>query len=104
MLALKKLVNPNGYIIFEVPDCTRGFEKLDYTTIWEEHILYFTDNTFKMCLNHGGFAPHYFEQYNYPFESVLIGIVKPNNIQSTSKSLQMDKHNIKFQARFRTIF
>ena len=39
MLALKKLVNPSGYIIFEVPDCTEGFEKLDYTTIWEEHIL-----------------------------------------------------------------
>ena len=92
MLALKKLVNPNGYIIFEVPDCTRGFEKLDYTTIWEEHILYFTDNTFKMCLNHGGFAPHYFEQYNYPFESVLIGIVKPNNVKSTLKPFLMDKH------------
>ena len=48
MSALKKLVNPSGYIVFEVPDCARGFEKFDYTTIWEEHILYFTDSTFKI--------------------------------------------------------
>ena len=44
-----------------------------------------------MCLNHGGFALHYFEKYNYPFESVLIGIVKPNNIKSTLKPFLMDK-------------
>jgi hypothetical protein len=92
MSALKKLVNPSGYIIFEVPDCTKGFEKLDYTTIWEEHTLYFTDATFKICLNTGGFSLHYFEKYNYPFESVLIGIVKPNNIESALKPFLMDEY------------
>ena len=92
MLALKKLVNPSGYIIFEVPDCTEGFEKLDYTTIWEEHILYFTDLTFKNCLNSGGFLLHHFEKYNYSFESVLIGIVKPDDNKNTFKNFSIEKN------------
>ena len=92
MSALKKLVSPSGYIIFEVPDCTKGFEKLDYTTIWEEHILYFTDTTFKMCLNVGGFSLHYFEKYNYSFENILIGIVKPDNIKTKLKPFVIDKN------------
>ena len=92
MLALKKLVNPSGYIIFEVPDCTEGFEKFDYTTIWEEHILYFTDLTFKNCLNSGGFLLHYFEKYNYSFESVLIGIVKPDDNKNTFKNFNIEKN------------
>ena len=92
MLALKKLVNPSGYIIFEVPDCTEGFEKLDYTTIWEEHILYFTDLTFKNCLNSGGFLLNHFEKYNYSFESVLIGIVKPDDNKNTFKNFNIEKN------------
>ncbi len=92
MLALKKLVNPSGYIIFEVPDCTEGFEKLDYTTIWEEHILYFTDLTFKNCLNSGGFLLHHFEKYNYSSESVLIGIAKPDDNKNTFKNFNIEKN------------
>ena len=92
MSALKKLVNPSGYIVFEVPDCARGFEKFDYTTIWEEHILYFTDSTFKICLNAGGFSLHHFEKYNYSFESILIGIVKPGNIETQLKPFVLDKN------------
>ncbi len=91
MSALKKLVNPSGYIIFEVPDCVGGFEKFDYTTIWEEHILYFTNSTFKMCLETGKFSIHHFEKYDYSFESVLIGIVKPNNVNNKLKSTMLEK-------------
>ncbi len=91
MLTLKQIVSPSGYIIFEVPDCSKGFETPDYTTIWEEHTLYFTDVTFKMCLNAGGFSLQHFEKYNYPFENILIGIAKPNNI-NLEKSFEVDKN------------
>ena len=87
MSALKQLVKPSGYIIFEVPDCAKGFEILDYTTIWEEHSLYFTEATFKMCMNVAGLKLHHFEKYNYTFENVLIGIVKIENINDIAKSL-----------------
>ena len=91
MSTLKQIVKPSGYIIFEVPDCAKGFETLDYNTIWEEHALYFTEATFKMCLGVGGFTLHHFEKYNYTFENVLIGIVKTGNIIDISKSFFLDK-------------
>jgi len=36
--SLKELINPSGYIVIEVPDCTKAIESLDYTTLWEEFI------------------------------------------------------------------
>ena len=78
MLTLKKIVKPSGYIVFEVPDCLNGLTKPDYTTIWEEHILYFTETSFKNCMKAVGFSMQYFEKYNYPSENILIGIVRSN--------------------------
>ena len=79
-------------IVFEVPDCTKQLENKDYTLPWEEHILYFTDLTFKNCLNSGGFLLHHFEKYNYSFESVLIGIVKPDDNKNTFKNFNIEKN------------
>lgn len=74
MRFLKKLVKPQGYIIIEVPDCERAIEKCDYTTIWEEHILYFTSETFRTCFSFGGFSPFRFESFAYALENSLVGI------------------------------
>lgn len=74
--ALKQLVNPKGYIIFEVPDCTRALENCDYTTLWEEHILYFTPETFRNYFAYSGFPLYRFKSYPYPFENSLVGIAQ----------------------------
>ena len=84
MLALKNIIKKNGYIIFEVPDCSKGFKINDYNTLWEEHVLYFTDVTFKNSLKLQGFQFQYFKKYIYLFESVLIGIVQPDKGGDTS--------------------
>ncbi len=102
MSALKNIIKKNGYIIFEVPDCSKGFKINDYNTLWEEHVLYFTDVTFKSSLKLAGFKFHYFEKYNYPFESVLIGIVQPDKINRKKiinikdKILKKEKKRLKF--------
>ncbi len=77
METLHQLVKPTGYVVFEAPDCTRVLETLDYTTIWEEHILYFTPETFQNCFGFGGFSLARFECYPYPYENSLVGIVQP---------------------------
>lgn len=77
MVALKQLVTHNGYIVFEVPDCTRALENCDYTTLWEEHVLYFTPDTFRHGLGLSGFSLVRSESYPYPFENSLVGIVQP---------------------------
>lgn len=74
--ALKELVKEDGYIMFEAPDYTKPFEQLDYSTIWEEHIVYFTPETFKNCFTFYGLGIERFELYTYPLENSLIAIVK----------------------------
>lgn len=76
--ALKALVKPGGYIVFELPDNARCFETFDYGAIWEEHVLYFTPGTFKSFLARKGFELFDFRVYPYPMEDSLVAIVKPS--------------------------
>lgn len=77
MGALRQLVNPRGYIVFEVPDCTRALEQCDYSTLWEEHILYFTPETFRHGVTFGGFSVLHCEVFPYALENSLVAIVQP---------------------------
>ena len=77
METLRRLVNPAGYVVFEVPDCARGFELLDYTTLWEDHALYFVEPTFLMCLRRGGFSVGRLERYQARYENCLVAIAQP---------------------------
>ncbi len=77
MEALSRLVKPTGYVVLEVPDCTRVLKTLDYSTIWEEHILYFTLETFQNCFCLGGFSLDRLMCYPYPYEDSLVGIARP---------------------------
>lgn len=92
MLGLKKVIKENGYVIFEVPDCTDGFKIKDYNTLWEEHVFYFTELTLRNTLKVGGFDLHCFRRYKYPFESVLVSIVKKNKHQE--KKIINIKHSL----------
>jgi hypothetical protein len=72
--ALAGLLAPEGYLVLEVPDCRAGFAQCDYTTVWEEHIAYFTPATFPMVFEHVAQAMVRFQSVPYRQESVLIGI------------------------------
>ena len=74
--ALVTLTKPSGYIVIEVPDCERALAAGDCTTLWEEHILYFTSVTFQQTLRILGFEPILFRNYVYPFENSLVAILK----------------------------
>ena len=73
----KTTIDKNGYIVFEVPDCENSLKKIDYTMLWEEHIFYFTKSTLYNLLVKNGFRIISLESYSYPYESILIAIVKP---------------------------
>ena len=78
MAALLQMVKPTGYIIFEVPDFSNLLDCFDYSSLWEEHILYFTPETFKNSLECSGFSIFNFEVYPYPTENSLVAIVQPD--------------------------
>jgi hypothetical protein len=78
MAALKGLVSPTGYVVLEAPDCERAFERHEFTTLWEEHIVYFTPETYRRTLANCGFALVDFVVYPYPFENSLVAIARPD--------------------------
>ena len=55
-------------------------DKGDCTTIWEEHIHYFTSHTFRQMLENFGFTVIHYESVPYPLENSLIVIVKKNKL------------------------
>ncbi len=84
--ALKKLIKPDGYVVFEVPDCTQSIENLDYSMPWEEHVIYFTPETFRNSFAFMGFSLVHYKCYPYPFENSLVGIAQLNEKTLSSPS------------------
>jgi SAM-dependent methyltransferase len=78
MEALRILTAPGGYVVVEVPDCSRAMDACDYTTIWEEHTLYYTPETFRNGLALAAFDVVRAENYPYPFENSLVAIATAN--------------------------
>jgi hypothetical protein len=72
----REFVGPHGYVAFEVPDATRALDRLDYTTVWEEHVLYFTPATLRACVERAGFEVVSLESYPYTLENSLVAIVR----------------------------
>lgn len=75
---IKKFVEPEGIIVFEVPSCLEALKLKDYTMVWEEHTLYFTPETFRATLEKSGFIIEKFYDFEYPLENSLVAICKIN--------------------------
>jgi hypothetical protein len=74
--ALRDLAAPGGYVVLEMPDATRALERRDYSTVWEEHVFYFTPTTLRHCLARAGFDVVFLQSYFYTLENSLVAIVK----------------------------
>ena len=118
--ALRQLIRSTGYLVFEVPDCTRVLDKLDYSTVWEEHLLYFTPETFRNFFSYYKFSLIDYIFYSYPHENSLVAIVQPseeeypiyppqdvlksetNRADNFSRNLEVRKNKIKgFLSQYR---
>jgi hypothetical protein len=75
--ALRALVGPGGYVVLEMPDARRALDRLDYSTIWEEHLFYFTPTTIRQALAVAGFEVIFLESYFYTLENSLVVIARP---------------------------
>jgi len=71
-----KLVKPGGYLVFEMPDCTKFVRACDYSFIWEEHITYFSPHTLSAFMRSAGLAMEEPILYPYPLEDSLVGVVR----------------------------
>ena len=91
--AARELVAPGGYVVFEVPDCTRALENLDYTTLWEEHSVYFTPATFRKTLELSDLDLVHFQIHEHPFENCMVAVcqsAKAPCVKADESELQLE--------------
>lgn len=74
--ALRTLAAPRGYVAVEIPDTRRALEKCDYTTVWEEHVFYFTPATLKNCFALAGFECVYLRGFPSTAGDALVAVVR----------------------------
>jgi hypothetical protein len=91
--AIAELVGDSGRVMFEVPDCGRAFDLFDYTTLWEDHTLYFVERTFLAALGNSGFRVEWFECYRGPYENCLVALASPTTAQGRAPLRELDKES-----------
>jgi SAM-dependent methyltransferase len=93
--ACRRLLAPDGVLCVEVPDCGRAFQDIDVGVLWEEHVLYFTENTLQQGLHSAGFQLEEFLRAPYTLEDCLVWIGRklPGSTESDSASDCSDVNN-----------
>lgn len=71
--AAAELLEPGGLLLLEVPDCSRQLQHCDYTMIWEDHRLYFTEETFGRAPTRHGWRLEWLRRYPMALEDSLVG-------------------------------
>lgn len=98
------VIRNDGYVMFEVPDCTRAFEVLDYSTLWEEHSVYFTSWTFLQALAAAGLEPVIFENYPHSFENCMVAVCRKIDLVESSTQPQVPDAEVARAHRFANEF
>jgi len=98
---IKELLYDDGIVIFEVPDCERGFRNLDYNIVFEEHINYFTEHSFISTIKHYGFDIVYYKKYSFEIEDALVAVamkskIKKSQIKTNIQSFKREKQTFKY--------
>lgn len=74
---IRKQLAPGGVVVFEVPDCELNFKQNDYTTLWDQHISYFTQRTLTRVLQNHQFEVKLQKRYPHQFQDSLVVIAEP---------------------------
>src|SRR5205823_14030846 len=65
-----------GHVVVEVPDCSDAFRTRDYTTLWEEHVLYLTPGSLRRALRRVGWTIVGLHVYPNALHNALVAVVK----------------------------
>jgi hypothetical protein len=99
--ALQSWGDPAAHFVFEVPDSEDTFRKLDVSTLWEEHVSYFTEFTLRRT-----FVPHGLNllevvRYPYALEDCLVAFVMSSAPASLSAA---DPDSLDARSRWEPVF
>jgi hypothetical protein len=74
--AVGALVKPGGWLVFEAPDAGGMLGLHDYSQVWEEHLLYFTQATLAATLARHGCTVVDTTVFPHPFENALVVLAR----------------------------
>lgn len=78
---LMEVLEENGSILLEVPDCSKFIDHCDYSFVWEEHCSYFCERTLIDLVRRHGLVISMFERYEYPLEDSLAILVTRKSVR-----------------------
>ena len=104
---LSHLMADDGLLLIEVPDSSKFLNLIDYSFIWEEHICYFTEDTFRSCALKAGYEIVQFSRYLGALEDALVFLLRTSKCVPDQKSVDRTRQNsntfIRYQAEFESV-
>jgi hypothetical protein len=104
---LGHLMADDGLLLIEVPDSTKFLTLMDYSFIWEEHICYFTEDTFRACALTAGYEIVQFSRFSGALEDALVFLLRTSKCVPDQKSVNRTRQNsntfIRYQAGFENV-
>lgn len=102
---LGHLMADDGLLLIEVPDSSKFLSFRDYSFIWEEHICYFTEDTFRACAMTAGYEVVQFSRYPGALEDALVFLLRTSNCLPDQRPVIHTRQNsnafIRYQAGFK---
>ena len=95
--ALEALLDVEGYLFIEVPDSSKFINVRDYSFIWEEHNLYFTDTTFRRLAASAGLKVHSMFRFPGALEDALVYILQSSNLKFNQSTPIAKKELLEFE-------
>ena len=91
--SLSCLVAEDGLVVVEIPDSSKFLGSLDYSFIWEEHICYFTEDTFRVCAQRAGYEIIQFNRYPNILEDALVFVLRAAKCVPNQKRANFRRKN-----------
>jgi SAM-dependent methyltransferase len=79
LVALKRLVSPDGLLLIEVPDSSKFLAAPDYCFLWEEHASYFVEDTLRLLAETAGYQVLALLRYPGALEDALVAVLQPTD-------------------------
>ena len=84
--SLKRLLNPGGLLMIEVPDSARFLAARDYCFLWEEHGSYFVEETLRHLAEAGGCSVTAILRYSGATEDALVALLEPGEVRIPTRT------------------
>ena len=76
LAGLKRLLNPDGLLLIEVPDSAKFLAARDYCFLWEEHASYFVEDTLRRLAERAGYRVVALLRYPGALEDALVAVLQ----------------------------